>query len=241
MKYRAKPVSSRLDPSKVGVDIENEEFEKIKENTDEDGQVNLGEVYNIPAPTDSTGRTVVKLMEREGIEYTDAQYRKEYQLKATHQYMINGASTAQIAQALNVSLGEAKNLKRELAARQLNEIKNFDPQQEIAKAYMFYDHVAAKALQMANKTSEGTGTNKKAVSMRSQIEALKVALQAQSDKQKFLAIAGAYEQGLRSGDASNKHTNDANDTRDMFNAVLSGDVYEVVEEEDNLEDGIEIL
>jgi hypothetical protein len=137
MKYRAKPVSSRLNPSKVGVEIEDEEFKKIKENTDEDGKVDLGEVYNIPAPAASESKTVVKLYEREGLEYTDAQYRKEYQLKATHQYIINGASTAQIATALNVTLAEAKNLKRELAARQLNEIRNFNPQQEIAKALMF--------------------------------------------------------------------------------------------------------
>jgi hypothetical protein len=238
MKYRAKPVSSRLNPSKVGVEIEDEEFKKIKENTDEDGKVDLGEVYNIPAPAASESKTVVKLYEREGLEYTDAQYRKEYQLKATHQYIINGASTAQIATALNVTLAEAKNLKRELAARQLNEIRNFNPQQEIAKALMFYDHVAAKALQMANKTTEG---NNKPVSMRSQIEALRVALQSQSDKQKFLALAGAYETGLRSGDGTNKHTNDASDTRDMLDAVLSGDVYEVVEEEENIEDGVEIL
>jgi hypothetical protein len=91
---------------------------------------------------------------------------------------------------------------------------------------------------MANKMTEASG---KAVSMRSQIEALRVALQSQSDKQKFLALAGAYETGLRSGDGTNKHTNDASDTRDMLDAVLSGDVYEVVEEEENIEDGVEIL
>lgn len=229
-------VSNRVKPEKIGIEIKNEEYEKIQNATDEDGVTNLAEVYNVPVPSkeDNVQKTVVKLLEHEGIEYSEKEYQKEYQLRAAHQIMINGGSTAQIAQHLNISLNAAKNLKRELAARQLNEIKNFDAQQEIAKAYMFYDHVAAKALQFANKAGDKQ--------LRSAIEGLKVALQAQSDKQKFLALAGAYETGLRSGTGDNKHTNDANDVRDMLTAVMSGNgTYEVVEEEDELKDGIEVL
>lgn len=235
MRYRPTKVSSRIDPASLGIEISNEELEKIKENTDEDGKVNLGEVYNIPAPAPEASKTIVKYLERDGLEYTEETYKKEYQLRAAHQLIINGGSTAQIAQALSISLNAAKALKRELAARQLHEIKNFNPQQEIAKAYAFYDHIAAKALQMANKTIS------KDTSLRSQIEALKVALQAQSDKQKFLAIAGAYETGLRNGTGTNKHTDDAISARSMLSAVLSGGTYEAVLDDDELDDGIEVL
>jgi hypothetical protein len=233
---RIKPkVSSRIDPAKLGIDIENEELKKIKENTDQDGKLDLAAVYDIPLPSgeDSKTKTLVKYMERDGLEYGEEQYRKEYQLKAAHQIIISGGTTSQIAQALSITLNAAKNLRRELTARQLNEIKNFNAQQEIAKAIMFYDHIGAKALQM---TSKG-GNN----ALRTQVEALKVALQAQSDKQKFLTLAGAYETGLRSGLADDRHINDANTTRDMLTGVLSGGTYEVVQEDDELEDGIEIL
>lgn len=234
MRYKPVKVSSRIDPASLGIDTTNEELEKIKENTDEDGKINLGEVYNIPAPTDGAGKTIVKYLERDGLEYTESAYKKEYQLRATHQLMINGGSTAQIAQALSISLNEAKNLKRELAARQIHEIKNFNPQHEIAKAMMFYDHIAAKALQMANKTGKDS-------SMRSQIEALRVALQSQSDKQKFLALAGAYETGLRNGTGDNKHVDDAVAARDMLSAVLTGGTYEAVLDDDETDDGVELL
>jgi hypothetical protein len=236
MKYRAK-VSSRIDPATLGIDTETEESKKLTENTDENGKVDLASVYNIAAPVSPADKTIMKYMERDGIEYTEDSYKKEYQLRAAHQIIIRGGSTAQIAQALDIPLTAAKALKRELSARQLSEIRNLNVQQEIAKALMFYDHIAAKSLMLADKKMEGN----KAVSMRSQIEALRVALQAQSDKQKFLATAGAYEVGLRSGVSDNKHINDANDTRDMFNAVLSGNVYEVVEEDDEVDDGVEIL
>lgn len=234
---KIKPIiSNRINPAKLGIEIENKEYDALQENTDGEGHVHLDKVYNIPAPSPESDKqkTLVKYMENEGIDYTETQYKKEYQLKAVHQYMINGASTAQIAQALNVSLNEAKNLKRELAARQLNEIKNFDAHQEIAKAYMFYDHIGAKALQLAAKSGDKIG-------IRSNIEALKVALQAQSDKQKFLALAGAYESGLRSGDGNNRHVNDASDVRSLLTGVLSGDAYEVVSDDDELDDGIEVL
>lgn len=233
MKFRSRTQSSPT-AKKLGIQIEDAEYEAITGATDENGKVELADVYDIPVP-DSSGKqkTIVKVMEKNGIEYTEHQYQKEYQLRAAHQLMINGGSTAQIAQALSISLNAARDLKRELAARQLNEIKNFNAQQEIAKAYMFYDHIASKALQLANKGGEKA--------LRTQVEALKVALQAQSDKQKFLALAGAYEQGLRTGDASDKHVSDANETRDMLDAVLTGGTYEVIEEEDYVDDGIEIL
>jgi hypothetical protein len=104
---------------------------------------------------------------------------------------------------------------------------------------MFYDHIAAKALQLANKTVDLNARNSGTV-MRNQIEALKVALQTQTDKQKFLTQAGLYESGFRQGN-DNKHTEDANNTRDMLTAILSGDTYEVVEEDETLEDGVEVL
>lgn len=237
VKIRQK-ISNRVDPTKLGIDVSSEESKKIKAATKEDGSVDLSEVYDIPMPADNDGKakSIVKVMEHNGLEYSEEQYRKEYQLRAAHQLIINGGTTHQIATALNISLNAAKNLRRELAARQLNEIKKFNAQQEIAKAYMFYDNVAAKAFQLIAKCEKGDKPQ-----LRTAVESLKVALQAQSDKQKFLALAGAYENGLRSGNADDRHTDDANEVRDMLTGVLSGGTYEVIEEEDDLDDGIEVL
>lgn len=237
-----KPViSNRVNPAKLGISVENEEFSKITESAEKNGgQVDLAEVYEIPLESEETkkSKTLSKYLEREGLEYTEKQYQREYQLKAAHQIIVNGGTTAQIATALNISLNAARDLKRELTARQISAVKKMNVEEEVAKAYMFYDHVAAKALQLSNKQLEGKNS---VAGMRNQIEALKVALQAQTDKQKFLALAGAYQNGIRNGEASDRHVEDAANLRDMLSGVLQGGVYEAVPEEDNLEDGIEIL
>jgi hypothetical protein len=241
MKFKPRQ-SNRIDPQKLGIDTSTPEYEKIKSATDTDGQVALEQVYDIPMAADEQGKhkTLVNIMEHNGIEYSEKEYQKEYQLRAAHQIMINGGSTLQIAQALSIPLNAARNLKKELAARQMNEIQNFNAKAEIAKAYMFYDHIAAKALQIANKPIKAGDKN--GGSLRTAVESLKVALQAQSDKQKFLALAGAYETGLRSGTGTNRHADDASDIRDMLSGVLTGDgAYEAVVDQDEFDDNIEIL
>lgn len=234
MKFRPK-LSSRIDPEKLGIKVENKELDAIKESAETNGGViDLADVYEVPDATEVTSvtKTLDKYLEREGLEYTESQYQKEYRLKAAHQIMINGGTTAQIAQALNISLTEARNLKRELVSRQKSAVRNIDVEQEVAKAIMFYDHIAAKSLQLSAKGGEKQ--------LRNQVEALKVALQAQTDKQKFLQLAGVYENGFRSN-SGNIHVNGANDVRDMVTAVLSGHAVEVVEEVDETDDGVELF
>jgi hypothetical protein len=234
-------MSNRVDPSKLGIEIENEELEKINASREKnDGVIDLAEVYEPPVKNIDTGsaKTLTKYLDREGLEFTEKQYQREYQLKAAHQIIINGGSTAQISQALSISLHEAKQLKRELTARQISAVKNINVEHKVAKAVMFYDHVGAKALQLANK--QPTDARNSGTIMRNQIEALKVALQSQTDKQKFLHLAGLYETGLRSGD-DNKHATDASNVRDMLTGILSGDTYEVVAEEEDLDDGVEVF
>lgn len=233
MKFRPK-LSARVNPEKLGIEVKNEEMDAIKAATDEDGVVDLAQVYEVPVVTDSTEnvKTLNKYLERDGIEYTEVQYQKEYRLKAAHQIMINGGTTAHIAQSLNISLNEAKNLKKELTSRQVSGIRNLSAEQEVAKAYMFYDHIAAKALQLSTKGGEKQ--------LRNQIEALKIALQAQTDKQKFLHNAGLYESGFRNTGV-NAHTDSANDIRDMVAGVLSGHVMEAEPDEDEIDDGVSIL
>lgn len=237
-----KPViSNRVNPAKLGIEVENEEISKIKESVENNGgSVDLAEVYEVPLPVEnnSKNKTLNKYLEREGLEYTEKQYQREYQLKVAHQVMINGGTTAQIATTLNITLNAAKELKRELTSRQIAAIKKMNVEEEVAKAYMFYDHVAAKALQLSNKQLDGKAG---VAGMRNQIEALKVALQAQTDKQKFLALAGAYQNGVKNGEASDRHVDGAANLRDMLSGVLEGGVYQAVPEEETLEDGIEIL
>lgn len=233
MKFVPK-ITSRINPAKLGIEVENEEQEALEAAKDDDGVVDLAKVYDIPVSNSATesNKTIVKYLERDGIEYTEKQYQKEYRLKAAHQIMINGGTTAQIAQALNVTLNEAKNLKKELVSRQISGIKNLSVEEEVAKAYMFYDHIAAKALQLSTK-----GGDKQ---LRTQVEALKVALQAQTDKQKFLHNAGMYDNGFRNGN-TNTHVDSANAIRDMVTSVLSGDSYEAVPDEEEIDDGVSVL
>jgi hypothetical protein len=218
-----------VNPSAIG--ISNDEYDKMMNAKDEDGAVDLADVYDAPeTPASPEQKTVVKLMEEKGFDDQKA-YRKEYQLKAAHQIMINGGNTGKIAEILKISLGEARSLKRELQARLVKEVKSLDKNHVAGQALMFYDAIQAKALQMANT---GNPTDQ----LRSKIEALKVALQAQTDKQKFLQMSGFWNEPLNTGDASDTHTDGANDIRDMISGVMSGNEYEIVDE--NEEEQIEV-
>lgn len=230
-----RPVSKKVDLSELGV--ENEEGDRIDAAT-HDGIVKLEEAFDVPAEvTDDNNKTntVVKILEEKGLS-EEKVYQKEYQLRIAHQVMINGGSTVQIAQKLDITPAQARKLKQELNSRMINEVKTMDKNKVAGQALMFYDHVMAKALQIVNKKDDNDKQ------LRNKVEALKVALQAQTDKQKFLMGAGYWENGLGASSAVDPHTDGANTLRDIMDAVLTGDNYEVVLDEDNdIDDGIELM
>jgi hypothetical protein len=219
--------------------MEPTEFTKITAAVDESGSVDLADVYDVPAPVDEietkNQKTIGKFMDRSGIS-DEKLYAKEYKLRAAHQIIINGGSTAKIAELLNISLGEARNLKNELTARLVAEVRTLDKNKVAGTALMFYDAIQAKFLQMA-QVDQHTPDRM----LRSKIEALKGALQAQSDKQKFLKDTGFWDEGLRNGQDSGAHADHANDLRDMATVIISGDNFEYDGVEDETKDGLELL
>lgn len=233
MRYRV--VNQRASTARIG--IQDEESERLEAATDEDGVIHLEDAYGVPpaSENDSNVSTVLNIMDHRGLS-DERIYRKEYMLRATHQLMITGASTSQISQKLNISLTEARSLKKELAARQINEMKSLDKHKVAGQAIMFYDHIMAKSLQIVGRADPLDKL------LRHKVEALKVALQAQTDKQKFLMISHYWDNGLNNAkDITDKHVEGANDIRNIMDAVLTGDTYEVVTDEDEHEDDIEIL
>lgn len=230
-----RPISKRVKLDSLG--IENPESDKIERATDESGVVRLDEVYDVPPETDNSNKTqtVMKYLDEKNLS-EEQLYQKEYQLRVAHQIMINGGSTTQIAQKLGITPAAARKLRQELNARMINEVKTLDKNKVAGQALMFYDHVMAKALQIVNKNDP---TDKQ---LRNKVEALKVALQAQTDKQKFLMGTGYWNSGLGNSGVTDPHTDGANDLRDIMDAVLTGGTYEVVTDEDSdLDDGIELM
>lgn len=228
-----RPVSKKVNLSELGV--ENEEGDRIEAAT-ENGVVRLEDAFDVPAETDDEKTTtVVKMLEEKGLS-EEKSYQKEYQLRVAHQVMINGGGTAQIAQKLDITPAQARKLRNELNSRMIREVKTLDKNKVAGQALMFYDHVMAKALQIVNKPD---AQDKQ---LRNKVEALKVALQAQTDKQKFLMGTGYWEGGLKNDGAVDPHSEGANDLRDIMEAVLTGDSYEVVADDDSeIDDGIELI
>lgn len=231
-----RPVGKRVKPQDLG--ITNPEGDRLDRATDESGVVRLEDAYDVPDEViaeDNKTQTIVKYLDEKGLG-EEKLYQKEYQLRVAHQVMINGGSTTQIAQKLDITPAAARKLRQELNARMINEVKTLDKNKVAGQALMFYDHVMAKALQIVNKQ------DKDDKQLRNKVEALKVALQAQTDKQKFLMGAGYWSSGLGNTGISDPHTDGANDLRDIMNAVLTGDSYEVVIDDDvELDDGIELM
>lgn len=231
---RFRPVAKRIKPQDLGVD--NPEGDRIDNATDEDGVVRLEDAFELAPPVDGENKTgtVVKYLEEKGLT-EEKLYQKEYQLRVAHQVMINGGSTTQIAQKLDITPAEARKLRQELTSRMINEVKTLDKNKVAGQALMFYDHVMAKALQVVNKPD---AQDKQ---LRNKVEALKVALQAQTDKQKFLVMSGYWSNGLNQAGAVDPHTSGANDLRDIMDAVLTGDTYEVIDTGEDNDDGIELM
>lgn len=217
--------------------IENPEQDKIDAATDENGKVDLGSVFAVPPASehDSKQQTIVKILDEKGYESEEQLYKKEYQLRVAHQLMINGGSTAQIATKLNISPAEARKLKNELSARLINEVKTLDKNKVAGQALMFYDHIMAKSLQLINKTQGDKH-------LRTQVEALKVALQAQTDKQKFLVMSGFWNNPLDQGMTNyDSHISGANEMREMLSGIVTGNEVEVFLDEDEVPDDIGLL
>lgn len=232
---KIRPISKRIKLDRYG--IEDADGDSLREAEDEDGVIQLDKAYKMPTgEADLNTKTVIKIMEEKGYESEENLYRREYLLRSTHQLMINGASTSQIAQKLNISVRDARELKRDLTTRQINEVKSLDKNKVAGQAMMFYDHIMAKALQIVNKEDAQDKL------LRHKVEALKVALQAQTDKQKFFMMSGFWNNPLNSGQMTeDKHINGANEIRDIMDAVLSGETFEVVSSDTEIDDGIELL
>ncbi len=89
----------------------------------------------------------------------------------------------------------------------------------------------AKSLQLINKTQGDKH-------LRTQVEALKVALQAQTDKQKFLVMSGFWNNPLDQGMANyDSHISGASDMRDMLSGIVSGNEVEIfLDDEEDVDD-----
>lgn len=221
--------------------MEPTDFDKIEAAKNEDGSVDLAKVYDIPKATDEdetlvkNEKTVQRLMNSSGL--TDEKlYAKEYKLRAAHQIIINGGSTAKIAEILDISLSEARTLRNELNARLVAEVRGLDKNQVAGQALMFYDAIQAKFLQMAQTNPADPDKN-----LRSKIEALKGALQAQSDKQKFLKDTGFWNEGLNNGQDLGQHVDQANDLREMAQVIMSGYEFEADTNNEEVQDGVSLL
>jgi hypothetical protein len=234
MKFTRPP--TRIDPKSIG--ITDPEQEKMEAATGEDGKVNLSSMFPVPPKTESIPeqQTVLKLIDEKGYAQEEELYKKEYQLRVTHQIMLNGGSTAQIATKLGVSPAEARKLKNELSARLIQEMKRMDKNQVAGKAMLLYDHIQAKGLQVLARCQGDK-------SLRTQVEALKVVMQAETDRQKFLTMAGFWNiplsQGMQNFDS---HIEGANEMREILNAVISGDEVDIIlDDEQEAGDGINLL
>jgi hypothetical protein len=229
------PQSKRLNPRKVGV--ENTEYEALEAAQDENGVVDPAKVFPVPEASGDTSsqQTVLKIMDEKGYVTEENLYQKEYQLRIAHRILINGGSTTMIAQKLNISPAQARKLKNELSARLIQEVKSLDKNKVAGKALMFYDHIQAKALQLVGQAGDTK-------SLRTQVEALKVALQAETDKQKFLVMAGFWntplDQGLQNYDS---HIGGADEMRQILTGIVSGDEVEVFQDDEDESDGIDLL
>lgn len=226
---RIQKIRNKINPADIGVSTE--EFDKLSNGAD------LSDVYENPPEekASSVEKTVVRLTENAGLADEKA-YQKEHKLKAAHQILINGGSTAKIAELLKISLSEARGLRTELNARLINEVKTLDKNKLVGQSLMFYDSVQAKFLQMAQTDPLNPDKN-----LRSKIEALKGALQAHSDKNRFLKEVGMFREPINSGAEGDVHGDGANDLRDLAQMVISGEAYEIVDGNEEERDSVELL
>jgi hypothetical protein len=237
---KLKKVRTRVDTSALG--LEETEYDKIEKATQEDGSIDLAQVYDIPSSdgfNNKYQRTVDSMMERKGLSDEEA-YAKEYQLRVAHQVLINGGSTQKIAELLNISLSKARGLKNELNARLIKEARSLNKDKVVGQSLMFYDSIQAKFLQMSQGDST-QGPGAQVNSLRSRIEALKGALQAQSDKNKFLKDVGFFREPLNTSEEADVRSDDANTLRDMAQLIISGEDFEIDNSDDDTDDDVELL
>lgn len=111
-------------------------------------------------------------------------YRKEHMLRTAHRMLMRRATMAQIAQALNLTVGEAYRLRDELFRRVRAEGGSIDMVLHAGMTIGFYDEVRAIALR--NADLQGTTHTDKA-------RYLTIALGAENSKHRFLQVAGFYD------------------------------------------------
>lgn len=135
---------------------------------------------------------------------TDEAYRRQFQLKTIHKFLLRGASMAQISSVLGLPVAEVHRLKAELYQRIAAEAGGIDLLTYVGRTIAFYDEIKAMSLRGADgvrdwevtrapdgSVVEGTNPNKSASMEKARY--LMLALAAENNQQRFLERAGFFD------------------------------------------------
>lgn len=217
-----KKIAQRVDPSlidKEGLDV---------------GSVTWDD---LPAEGVTEARRIIAdSQDRNNVSYADV-YTQEVRLKTAHKIIVRGGSVNDISRNLGITLSEANALRKELYLRLAEEVKSLDKNQVIGQALMFYDEVTATFMQMAAPPTNANDTQRnQMVGLRTRVEALRGALQAQSDKQRLLKEAGFYSTPFKDSAPKDERAQEANDLKDVMEIVIQGGEFIIEPKQDVVEE-----
>lgn len=150
------------------------------------GAINLDEAFpnigvannqgdNDPTPINPAERARLALVHGEA-------YQKEYILKTLHRLMLRRVPTDQIARVFNVQVSTVQRWMQELYQRVREEATNLDIYSIAGESLAFYTEIRSVGMNMATSKD-----------LREKDIGMSVALKAEADKHKMLALMGMYQ------------------------------------------------
>jgi hypothetical protein len=124
-----------------------------------------------------------------------ATYAKEFRLRLLHRLLMRNIPLDEIARQLKVSISTVEKDRAELKKRLREAATQLDINEIVGGQGEFYDEVAGMALRVASAGAERdeNGNPVQAVPTAMRLAAMRTALAANADKNRFYASAGVYD------------------------------------------------
>lgn len=177
----------------------------------------------------------------QAVERLPKDYQIEFKMRLLHRLLMRGLSMDVIAGHLRCSVDTARHLRRELYKRLKAEAARRDMNVFFGQTEAFYNEVRGMAMRIADETptkiyKDAKGADGKVEKVWSgeigatrgdRIAALRAALSAEADRQRFYLHAGIFERlpvGLNGSKSDGTdHAEQAGQIIDMVEAVLDND------------------
>ncbi len=150
----------------------------------EDTPVNRGANPDEPGPEispfDETSSTSGKLAH---VQHDHPRYAKVYRLALVHRLAMRGLPLGQLGALLGRSTRQVHSLRVELSKRIKKEAEHVDFMTIAGETLAFYDEIRAMCMKMASE----------AIEVSECLAAIRMALDAEADKHRFLQASGFYD------------------------------------------------